>query len=594
MLGGKPGFVTGADAVHVLTPEGLVAVAPDGKGQRRVAQVQGPGWYFAEGPAPVDDLRLSPDGRWLLAQIAQQLWLVGVPETATAVVDLSAPEVAFRKLTDVGADFFDWSADGETVSWSVGSTWYRRPLDNIRLQAANETPAAADAPAPGARGVEAFATVVELPRDRPAGVLLLRGATALTMQQGDTVIEDADILIVDDRIAAIGTRGGLDVPADAAVRDVGGLYAVPGFIESHDHIADIRRDVLDLEAWSLPASLAFGVTTRFDPSSLSIDMFAYADLVDAGLITGSRIHTTGPALFSFNRFRSPDEVRKVLTRYRDHYRTRNIKMYRTGNRTVRQWVAMAAADMGMLPTTEGALSLKLNLSQVMDGFAGIEHALPAVPLYRDVVRLLADSDVSYTTTLMITNGGPEGQDYFIARDDPVEDPVLNRFWPRFALDIKMRQRTWRTPDDYLFQRVAASAARISRAGGLVGMGSHGEAPAISFHWEMQAHAMGGMAPMEVLRAATIGSARAIGRQDEFGSLEPGKYADLMLLERNPLDTIENTLSLAWVMKNGRLYDARTLDEVWPRQRERQPGWFVDDVPRPREGFSLTEHRNEQQ
>jgi hypothetical protein len=193
---------------------------------------------------------------------------------------------------------------------------------------------------------------------------------------------------------------------------------------------------------------------------------------------------------------------------------------------------------------------------------------------------MAESGVSYTATLLIGNGGPQAQDYFISRADLVEDPQLNRFWPRYAIDIKLRQRTWRTLDDYFFPLVAESAARIERAGGLLGIGSHGEDPGIGFHWEMQAHGMGGMTPLEVLRAATLGGARTIGRDSEFGSLTAGKYADLVILERNPLVDIQNTLSIQQVMKNGRLYDAMTLAEVWPRQVERMRPWFWNDVPAP--------------
>jgi imidazolonepropionase-like amidohydrolase len=75
-----------------------------------------------------------------------------------------------------------------------------------------------------------------------------------------------------------------------------------------------------------------------------------------------------------------------------------------------------------------------------------------------------------------------------------------------------------------------------------------------------------MTPAEILRAATIGSAEVIGRQNDIGTLEPGKYADLLILDADPLADIRNTLSLSAVMKNGRLYDAYLLDEIWPRQR----------------------------
>ena len=78
---------------------------------------------------------------------------------------------------------------------------------------------------------------------------------------------------------------------------------------------------------------------------------------------------------------------------------------------------------------------------------------------------------------------------------------------------------------------------------------------------MQAFAAGGATPIEVLRAATIGSAEVIGHSDDVGSLEPGKFADLLILDADPLADIANSMKIGAVMKNGRLYDPMTLDEI---------------------------------
>jgi hypothetical protein len=196
-------------------------------------------------------------------------------------------------------------------------------------------------------------------------------------------------------------------------------------------------------------------------------------------------------------------------------------------------------------------------------------------LYNDVVQLMARSGVSYNTTLMI-NGG--GQDYFIVDRKPNSDPKLNRFAPRFIVDMKTRKRDWRELADDLFPAYAASALKVLRVGGIVGMGSHGEIPGLGFHWEMEAHVMGGWTPAEALRAATLGSAQAIGRESDLGSIEPGKIADLLVLDRNPLTNIRNTLSLSQVMQGGRLYDANTLDELWPDKRPFPRPWYWDDRP----------------
>ncbi|CAA9520385.1 MAG: tolB protein precursor, periplasmic protein involved in the tonb-independent uptake of group A colicins [uncultured Sphingomonas sp.] len=572
-MGGRPHFGRERDAVYLHFADGLARVPLDGGPRQTVLKVSGPGWYFSEAPGQADDLRISPDGRWALAQLAQQLHLVELPPGGTAAeIDLRNPKVRHRKLTDEGADFFEWSRDGSTIHWAVGSTLFSRPLASVQFSGREDL---RDSAKPGVASRDA---PVLVPRTIPPGALLLRGATLLTMR-GAEAVPAADLLIVGDRIAALGPRGSFAAPPGTAIRDVAGRFIIPGLIDAHHHYADIRRSVLDFESWGPRANLAYGVTTAFDPSTLSIDTLAYADAVEAGLMLGSRMPSTGPALFSFNQFKSLDEVRAVLLRYRDRYGLRNLKQYRTGNRRVRQWVVQAARELGMLPTSEGALALRLDLSQIIDGYPGHEHALPAAPLGRDMVELLARTRTSYTPTLQIGNGGYEGQDYFIVRDRPSGDPKLNRFAPRFVVSVKTRQRQWRELGEYLFPQIAADAARVKRAGGLVAIGAHGEMPGLGTHWEMEAHVMGGMTPAEALHSATMGSAEAIGRAGEFGSLEPGKFADLVILTRDPRADIRNSLAIAQVMQGGRLYDGETLDQLWPAQRRLPEPWFRrEDAP----------------
>jgi len=569
-IGGRPQFAAGT--AYLFTDAGLQPIDLAHGTRGPAVQVKGPGWYFQDGAVPVDDLRISPDGKWLLAMVAQQLHLVAMPAPGETV-DLSAPHRPHRRITAGGADYFEWSADGRRIDWSSGSTFHSRPLADVRLAPADAPSWAADA----GRGETRHAAAVELPRAAVAeGRLLLRGARLLSMADGDPIIPRADILIEDGRFAQVGPVGSFAVPPGTAVRDVAGKTILPGFIDTHDHVATIRRDVLGLADWGIAARLAYGVTTSFDPSTLSIDMIAYQDLLDAGLMVGPRIRQTGVALFSMQRFASLDDAMAVIGRYRDDYRLRNIKQYRTGSRKVRQWVAEAAARLGMQPTTEGALSMKLDLTQMLDGFAGNEHALVAAPLQTDVLALLRFTRTSYTTTLEITNGGPPGQDWSIAADAPYDDAKIGRFWPRRFADQLLLSREWRSLGEYRFPAVAADAAALQAAGGLVGIGSHGETPGIGFHYEMEAHAHGGMTPMAVLHAATIGSAETIGRKADLGSIEPGKLADLVILDADPLADLRNARAIGAVMRDGRLYDAATLDELWPTPRKAPVAWFATD------------------
>ncbi len=133
--------------------------------------------------------------------------------------------------------------------------------------------------------------------------------------------------------------------------------------------------------------------------------------------------------------------------------------------------------------------------------------------------------------------------------------------------------TWYRDELYIYPDVARDLAKLVAAGAKVVMGSHGDLPGLGAHFELWAIASGGMRPLDVLRAGTLSGAEGIGLGQEIGSLEVGKLADLQVLDRNPLDDIKNTNSVEMVMKNGRLYDANTLDELWPRRRTLPKPWW---------------------
>lgn len=549
-LGGTAQFTRETDRVYVHGDAGLEAVARDGSWRRVVLRLLGPGYYFMEDPAPESDVRLSPDGRHALVLVGQQLYVVPVTTAAaTTAIDVTAPDTPAIRISAQGADFASWADDGRTIAWALGATLYRVPLAEALAEAsAGRTPAAR---------AQALIARVEVPRATPAERWVLRGATVVTMR-GDEVVRDADVLVDGNRIGAVGARGSLDVPPGTRMVDAQGRYVVPGLIDAHDHVGGIRRGVLQYDDWSLRATLAYGVTSIFDPSSLSIDMHAYADLIDAGFVFGPRLYTTGTAMFSYNRLQSLDDARDLLRRYLEHYRTRNVKQYRIGPRRDRQWVAMAAHELGVMPTAEGALDMKLGLTQVFDGYPANEHAFGTFPLRRDVVELMARSGTSSVLTLMISHGGPPAGPDFVQRHRALDDPRLARLYPDAARERSFARGPWVHRRDYVYAPMAAGAAAIQRAGGIVGIGAHGDYPGIGTHWELQAHVAGGMTAHEALRAGTLGSATAIGRAAELGSLEPGKLADFVVLDADPLADIANALRIRAVVKDGRLYDEAAL------------------------------------
>ena len=110
------------------------------------------------------------------------------------------------------------------------------------------------------------------------------------------------------------------------------------------------------------------------------------------------------------------------------------------------------------------------------------------------------------------------------------------------------------------------------------VGGHGEFQGLSYHWELWSLQSGGMSNLNALRAATLNGAEAIGLAQDLGSIEPGKLADLVVLDKDPLEDIRNTTSVHYVMKNGQLFEGSTLNEVWPRQKVAGPYWWWDDHP----------------
>ena len=204
---------------------------------------------------------------------------------------------------------------------------------------------------------------------------------------------------------------------------------IPGFVDTHAHWTEIRRGVLDLQNWSFFANLAYGVTTGRDPQTGTNDMFAYQDLVEAGELVGPRAFSTGPGVFADTNFQSLEEAESVVARYKKYFRTNTLKSYMIGNRRQRQWMIAACRKNEMMPTTEGAIDLKLDLTHAIDGFSGNEHSLPVVPLADDVVELFARTGISYTPTLLVAYGGPFGETYFFTTTDIHDDAKARRFIP---------------------------------------------------------------------------------------------------------------------------------------------------------------------
>ncbi len=581
---GKPFFTNDSNRVYlngfsyggIGRGNGLISVRLDGTDRREHLAVKGKGFYGSDKPVNARDIRLSPDGQWALAGVNNQLYVLPVPKVGgkAPTVNVDSPSIPVKKLTHVGADYFDWANGGRTITWSVGSTFYQLPFDSVSFETIKKDSSKKGLPAIPAKETK---ITVKIDRAIPNGMVALKGARIITMD-GDEVIRNGVVLVKNNRIHKVGPVNSFPISKDVKVINVHGKTIVPGFVDTHSHWGEVRKGILDLQNWTFLANVAWGITTGLDVQTSTNDIFAYQDLSDAGKVIGPRAFNTGPGIFSNNNFQSKEEALGVMKRYRDHYGTRNLKSYLAGNRIQRNYIVQAAHELGMMPTTEGALDLKLDLTHAIDGFHGNEHALPITPLYRDVVELVAQSGMTYTPTLLVAYGGPWGENYYYTTEEIHDDPKVQRFIPDNIVQSRTRRRPWFRKDEHVFSKLAIEAAKIVAAGGLVGVGAHGQFQGLGYHWELWSLQSGGMGEMEALRAATLNGAKIIGVGDDIGSLEMGKLADLVVLDENPLDDIRNTNSVHMVMKNGFLYDGNTMNQVWPAKKNLAPLWWWNDGP----------------
>src|SRR5215471_9076565 len=560
--GRTPHFASDSSRIYLTTQRGLVSLRLDGLDRKPIIRVTGTQGGRGPFPQQADEFRVSPDGGSAFVDLQHKHFVVPIPKAGKEAVEISIkpggpPSLPVKKMSAEGGNYLGWAADGKSVSWALGSTFYRQPLS-------------ADKP-------EAINIDIEEARDRPTGSVVLSGARLITMK-GDEVIENGDVVITNNRIAAVGPKGTVQIPAGAKVVDVTGKTIMPGFVDVHAHMWP-PRGVNQTQVWQYLANLAYGVTTTRDPQSSTNDVFAYTDMVDTGDILGPRVYSTGPGVFSNTGLEDKESTRDFIKRYREAYHTDTLKEYVSGDRIVRQWVIMACKEFGITSTTEGALDMKLDLSQMADGFSGNEHALPVHPIYKDVVQFVARTHTFYTPTILVAYGAPWSENYYFETTNVHGNEKLRRFIPHELLDTMVKRRKqWFSVEEYGHTQIAKGAADVVRAGGRVCLGGHGQMQGLGCHWEIWDLQSGGMTPMQALRCATAFGAEAIGLQQDVGSLEAGKMADLIVLDKNPLDDIHNTNTIKFVMKNGDLFEGDTLTQIWPRQKPLDRMYWWDGEP----------------
>lgn len=517
---------------------------------------------------------VSPDEKWVAWQENFHVYLTPFARTGKPIeVGPDAKNLPIAKATRDAGDWLHWSGDSKRLWWALGPELFSRELTDAFAFLAG---APEKLPEPSARGIDLS---FDAPADVPEGEIALVGARIVTMR-GDEVIEDGTIVVRGNRIAAVGPRARTPVPPGAKVVDAAGKTIIPGLVDVHWHGAMGTDGVIPEQSWVDYASLAFGVTTIHDPSNDTQEVFAHSEMARAGVVVGPRIFSTGTILYGAKgaEYRAPidsiDDARRHLARMKAAGAF-SVKSYNQPRRDQRQQVIQAGRELGMMVVPEGASLFQHNMTEVVDGHTGIEHAIPVPAAYADVKQLWGSTKTGYTPTLVVAYGGFGGEGYWYAKTNVWEDARLLSFVPRRIVDARSRRRETLPEEEYNHIAIAKTAKALSDAGVRVNLGAHGQREGLGAHWEMWMLGQGGMSPLEALRAATLNGAHYLGLDKDIGSLEPGKLADLALLDGDPLKDLRQSATVRYTMVNGRLYEAATMNEVGNRPRPRARFFFED-------------------
>ena len=522
----------------------LYSIRPDGTDRRAHLS-----FAFA------DEITVSPDGKWVAFGEGDNVWVSPFPYQGTGGttlrVDRNRPRLPATRLTREGGLFPTWRS-ATALDYGSADRFYTYSVATKRADTTR--------------------IALTVPRDIPAGTVAFTNARIVTLRNREVVT--GTLVVRGNRIACVGA---CTVPSGARTFDAGGKTIIPGFIDVHSHNYREHRGIIPQQNYEGAQFLAYGITTTMDPSMWSQNLFPTAEMVDAGLVVGPRVVSTGDPLYAGDGSRQEDFTTPALAEAGilklKHWGAVSLKQYQQPRRDQRQWVMEAARKHGMMVTSENG-DLEYTLGMVMDGHTGFEHPMSYMPLYSDFTTFLGRAKATYSPTFMVGGPGPWNEEYWYGESEVWKDAKTRRFMPWVTFVPQGRRRMLRPDSDYSFPWLAQGMADIIAAGGFGAIGAHGQHNGLGSHWEtwMAASATGAMGALEV---ASLHGARFIGKAHDLGSLEVGKLADFMVLNANPLENIRHTADIQYVVKGGVVYDDDTLDEVWPRQRPYgTPYWLV--------------------
>ncbi len=387
--------------------------------------------------------------------------------------------------------------------------------------------------------------------------LLIRNVRIIA---GTGVTPDApvDILVESGRIARIAPTGTLAHTDEAREVDAGGRTAIPGLIDLHAHLWD---DAV------LPGALYYGVTVIRDMGSTGIArLAAHRDAIEAGIWPGPRIVLGGIQFWGTGSLTggggymvADDSARTRAMALVAAFGTSYLKM-----RWFSDWSGAAklveSAHASGWPVS-GHIALPLPL--IAAGIDGMEHLGPSgfrtdEIVYDDIVQLFRHANMWIVPTTISYSSVVTVMDDSTTLDHPETAPFVTPFLRWWARRLGPQRRG-------SYERFARftriSTKRLHDGGVTIAAGSDAPVLPWALHGELEELVAAGLSPLEAITAATQTAARVLGASDEIGTIEEGKWADLVILNADPLENIRNTRDIWMVIKGGVVVDREALLEV---------------------------------
>jgi imidazolonepropionase-like amidohydrolase len=428
---------------------------------------------------------------------------------------------------------------------------------------------------------------------QPDGIALL-GATLID-GSGGPPLRDAALVVRRGHVESISTRAGFELPKKTTELDLTGRWIIPGLIDAHTHISPAAT-------WAPTRFLAWGVTTVRDVHGSLDAILALRKQENTGTVPGPRIYAAGamidglPTTYDDAIGVSSDrEARKAVDRLVSAG-VDFIKVYTHIDPTLLRAIIDEARTFNLSVT--GHLGMTDAVTAANAGISCIEH-MTGVPEaaspgrsalvaahYRgffpgwtaserswadldssalsQVAQRLAEEKVSVVPTLVLHETLSRLNDPELLRDPALAD-VPDRARRAWDIPDMINRAGWSDADFTAFRRsrpVEDLFVRLfAAAGGRIAAGTDAPnqllIPGFSEHRELELLVAAGLSPREALRAATRNGAVLLG-VDSLGLIAPGKAADLVILQKDPLADIRNTRSIQAVMSRGRLYRPDSL------------------------------------